>query len=765
MRKLFLILFLLTSFITYSQSGVGYVNYTSYKTHNGNGSTNQYTQFGGNAAEFDAILNTANSNTTITHTGEVTLATMCNGSTGTPHWGGDFYAIKFEFWFIPTETGSYRFGVNSDDASDLSVDGTIIATYYGGHGASGYQYGSKNMVAGTMYKIIARYQEFGGGDALYVRWSRPSAPNTYSYWSEEVTNNPITPTKKAVVNFDFNSFITKSKFGVNVLNYTNSSWTTNSGTSLLPFSTTGQLDITKNLDSTKLSTNTAIALNGATDMTSFTSADIGKVYKMTVTGASGGGWGTDIYTNDSYIPAMAVHAGVLTIGQTKEIYVKVVAGQSNYPGTTRNGIQTSEWGGWDLSYQFVTNPTSYAATITGGQVEWSYCVPNSFSSGYSQLMIDMRQLSGTNPASVTTIKLLDIYNGAVEFISSDATWAQYKVPSSLTKATDGTSTYNQYIRGASGYYAFASTISFSAVTKYKTHATQLAFNNLTQTEINTVYNTQVVTVSDVYLAFKELANGGIFGNQSGNEFVYGIQFMNADVDGNGSFNEADCFKLLQHMTGVKNLVDTVTLDNVVKLIKTQDYNSITKSNWQTKSNATTSIISTDINTTKSIDTFNISVTWKGDVNLSASSTPVISSNATNSLRTFSTKSMSISTDINATIMTEVIGDSVYTYITLDPLQQNVVGTHFQLNYDNSILKFKGIQFTTKGSPTNYATDKGSYINLGSLISDGSTSLDKTTTYKISFSANTKLDNIFGLISIGSTDAVNQSGLSLKIKIN
>jgi len=44
-------------------------------------------------------------------------------------------------------------------------------------------------------------------------------------------------------------------------------------------------------------------------------------------------------------------------------------------------------------------------------------------------------------------------------------------------------------------------------------------------------------------------------------------------------------------------------------------------------------------------------------------------------------------------------------------------------------------------------------------------LDKMTTYKISFSSNTKLDNILGLISIGSTDAVNKDGKSLKIKIN
>jgi hypothetical protein len=82
-----------------------------------------------------------------------------------------------------------------------------------------------------------------------------------------------------------------------------------------------------------------------------------------------------------------------------------------------------------------------------------------------------------------------------------------------------------------------------------------------------------------------------------------------------------------------------------------------------------------------------------------------------------------------------------------------------------VLKFNGVRFTTNGSPTNYASDKGDYINLGSLVSDGSTSLDKMTTYKISFSSNTKLDNILGLISIGVTDAVNQSGKSLKVRIN
>jgi len=128
-----------------------------------------------------------------------------------------------------------------------------------------------------------------------------------------------------------------------------------------------------------------------------------------------------------------------------------------------------------------------------------------------------------------------------------------------------------------------------------------------------------------------------------------------------------------------------------------------------------------------------------------------------------TLSVPTSNEINASIITEIIGDSIYAYITIDPLGQELVGTQFQLNYDNSLLKFNNISYKTKGSPTNYGTDKGDYINLGSLITDGGT-LDNTTEYKISFTSKQKLDNILGLISIGTTDAVNLSGKTLKVRM-
>jgi len=263
----------------------------------------------------------------------------------------------------------------------------------------------------------------------------------------------------------------------------------------------------------------------------------------------------------------------------------------------------------------------------------------------------------------------------------------------------------------------------------------------------------------VYLAFKEVANVGLFGNQSGNEFTYGIQYQNADINNDGIFNETDCFLLLQNLTGAKPLVDTFNLNKTLRIIPQSTYDIIGKSNWNTFTNPMGSSYTFDINTGKSTDTLNLAVAWKGDVNLSHSTTPT-----SNGYTTMSVKSMAVSNEIQSIITSELVGDSVVVTITLNPLSQQVVGTQFMINYDNTLLKFSSATFNTKGNPTNYGTDKGNYINVGSIISDGSTTLDNTTSYKISFKTLTKLNNIFGLISVGGTDAVNQSGTQLKIRL-
>jgi hypothetical protein len=403
------------------------------------------------------------------------------------------------------------------------------------------------------------------------------------------------------------------------------------------------------------------------------------------------------------------------------------------------------------------------ASTSAGQVEWAIINPYNATLGGHQLLIDEREFNGTgvSPNDITSIKLFDIYDGPVSVYSVNGWWKTYVMPGDLTTKITS-STFQAQLRLQDGWYGTRAEFTFSPILAFKQHGIDVIANS--QTELNTLYNS-IVSVSDVYLAFKELANGGIFGNQSGLEFTNGIQFMNADVDGNGIFNEADTYKLLQHLTGVQSLSEYSALTYLMKLYSKSDYDAITKSNWNTQFNSTRSLFPFSLNTGTLNNTYNVNVTWKGDVNLSHSAQQTTTAVASNSIRTMSVKSNSISNEVNALIMGETIGNNVIVTISLDPLQQEVVGTQFQLNYDNSVLKFEKVEFTTKGNPMNYGTNKGNYINIGSLITDGSTSLDKTTEYKITFTALTQINSILGLTSISTTDAVNKSGTSLKIKLN
>ena len=426
-------------------------------------------------------------------------------------------------------------------------------------------------------------------------------------------------------------------------------------------------------------------------------------------------------------------------------------------GTTK---QLSGLGKVDLTSGLDTAKISMGskAVVIPGQVEWSLM---QLWNGVNYISIDGRKLNGTQPTDVTQVNVLDIYEGPVTFYSWDGTWATYSLPVLVPKLSDGTSAYNSLIRPFGGiYYGLSCDVSFISNTKYKPHGIELSYVN--QTDLNTLYS-NIVSVSDVYLAFKELSDKGIFGNQSGMGLTKGIQYMNADVDMNGVFDENDTYKLLQHLTGVQSLSQYTALTYLMKLYNKSDYDSITPNNWNTQFNNTRNLIPFTLSGLN--NTYNISVSWLGDVNLSHSAQPATNGITTMSMKTMSLTTNSVSNQINAELISENVGGNLVVTISIDPLQQELVGTQFQLNYDNTALKFGKVEFVTKGNPTNFGTDKGTYVTLGSLITDGSTTLDKTTQYKITFSPLIGLSSVLGLTSISATDAVSKNGTQLKVKVN
>lgn len=62
-------------------------------------------------------------------------------------------------------------------------------------------------------------------------------------------------------------------------------------------------------------------------------------------------YGTDVYTDDSWICAAAIHAGAITDAAGGQVRVTIAAGQDVYVGSTRNGVTTDDWStGWPRSF-------------------------------------------------------------------------------------------------------------------------------------------------------------------------------------------------------------------------------------------------------------------------------------------------------------------------------------------------------------------------------------------------------------------------------
>jgi len=408
----------------------------------------------------------------------------------------------------------------------------------------------------------------------------------------------------------------------------------------------------------------------------------------------------------------------------------------------------------------ISNGT-YKAVTTVGQTEWCVIYSYDVTNQRYRIGIDSREVNGilSDPTKISSLQLFDLWNGPVTFNSYDPNgWTEVYVYTQ-TQFNFAGSSYTSNIRNGGSYYALTAEFGFTPISSYKPHGIELAYVN--QTELNTLYS-NIVGVSDVYLAFKELADGGIFGNQSGMGLTKGIQYMNADVDRNGVFNETDTYKLLQHLTGIQPLPQYTALAYLIKLYNKTDYDNITTSNWGTQFNYTRDLMPFTLSGLN--NTYNLSVSWLGDVNLSHSAQPLVNGVASNSIRTMSLTTNTISNQIDATLMSENVGGNLIVTISVDPLQQELVGTQFQLNYDNTALQFQKVEFVTKGNPTNFGTDKGTYIKLGSLLTDGTT-LDKTTEYKITFAPLMGLSSVLGLTSISATDAVNKNGTQLKVKVN
>lgn len=78
----------------------------------------------------------------------------------------------------------------------------------------------------------------------------------------------------------------------------------------------------------------------------------GTILIFEVTGDGAGAiWGSDIYTDDSRLAAVAVHAGVLLPGEAGLVRVEILPGQENYEGADSHGVTSGSYGSWQGSFR------------------------------------------------------------------------------------------------------------------------------------------------------------------------------------------------------------------------------------------------------------------------------------------------------------------------------------------------------------------------------------------------------------------------------
>lgn len=66
-------------------------------------------------------------------------------------------------------------------------------------------------------------------------------------------------------------------------------------------------------------------------------------------------WGTDVYTLDSNLAMAAIHAGLLKLGQSATVQIRVVPSLQQFAASTRNNISSASYGTYPSgAFEFIT---------------------------------------------------------------------------------------------------------------------------------------------------------------------------------------------------------------------------------------------------------------------------------------------------------------------------------------------------------------------------------------------------------------------------
>ena len=263
----------------------------------------------------------------------------------------------------------------------------------------------------------------------------------------------------------------------------------------------------------------------------------------------------------------------------------------------------------------------------------------------------------------------------------------------------------------------------------------------------------VVTVTDVFLVFKEAIGAGSSPSGSANTFTHAMQYLLGEVNNSGNIDFDDSYILLSHImdenvseyfTSSTNGAKNVWGEKTQYGYATDDYYFGQKKHFTP---------------TDSNKVFDFGHGLIGDVDFSHSFEPIVVNEDSGIARGVVQNS---SENLNLDISTSLVNDKVELVVELE--KEDLAGMQFVIQFDDALLEFEEVQFNTGNLLTNFATERNNKLYFGSLSVENQENIKPGKPYKIIFNPKQTITNTSGLIYFQTTDAVTEEGTKVILKI-
>jgi len=279
---------------------------------------------------------------------------------------------------------------------------------------------------------------------------------------------------------------------------------------------------------------------------------------------------------------------------------------------------------------------------------------------------------------------------------------------------------------------------------------------------NATWLNDVMTVTDAYLIFQEALSVGTTPGGQQNAFTKSIQYLLGELNNSGNVTFEDSYIALAHISGVEtNSTWYTSTTNGAKNIwgDTGQYGVSTNEYYFGQKK---------VFTLDGTTTFNFGHGLVGDVDFSHGFEPTADVQTNSSAKNYAPQTMLSRAQnpvtANLDIVSELVNGKVV--LTINLAEAGIVGTQFDIRYDNTVLTFESANFDTGNEMTNFSNHNAnlSKIFVGSLDGTGESTIKTGAPYKLVFVPNQALQNTAGLVSFFFTEGVKGDGTKVKFNM-